>query len=246
MFLKSNQGQSPFVYWFNTARKPFDDIRVRQALRYAIDQEAIAKELFGGLAEPVHSFLPPSMFGYSADVTKFEYNPDKARQLLKDANVPADWAPNHLSYSTLQVCRKVSEAVASYWTDVGVKVKTELLENAILTQRTTGRDFDMWSTYITRIDPDQLSAPYFRSDSPGNSAGYTGADDLIDKARFEPDTTQRAKLYRDLQDKISQDSPGAFVISVAEGLLINKRVTGLKGAGWQERHDWFNVDVPAE
>lgn len=219
---------------------------MRQALRYAINQEEIAKSLFGGLAEPVHSFLPPSMFGYSSDVTKFEYNPDKARQLLKDANVPADWAPNHVSYSTLQVCRKVSEAVASYWTDVGVKVKTELLENAIITQRTTGRDFDMWSTYITRIDPDQLSAPYFRSDSPGNSAGYTGADDLIDKARFEPDTTQRAKLYRDLQDKISQDSPAAFVISVAEGILINKRVTGLKGAGWQERHDWFNVDVPAE
>jgi ABC-type transport system substrate-binding protein len=121
-----------------------------------------------------------------------------------------------------------------------------LLENAVLTQRTTSRDFDMWSTYITRIDPDQLSSPYFRSDSPGNSAGYTGADELIDKARTEPDAATRAKLYRDLQDKISQDSPAVFVISVAEGLLINKRVTGPKSAGWQERHDWFNVDVPAE
>ena len=166
--------------------------------------------------------------------------------MLKDANVPSDWAPNHLTYSTLQICRKVTEAVASYWTDIGVKVQTQPLDNALLTQRVASRDFDAWSTYVTRIDPDQLAAPYFRSDSSGNSPGYTGADDLIDKARTEPDPTQRAKLYRDLQDKVSQDSPCAFVISVAEGLLINNRVTGLKGAGWQERYDWFNVDIPAE
>jgi len=245
-FLKAEHGIAPYIIWFNMRRKPFDDIRVRQALRYAIDQQAIAKELFGGLAEPVDSFLPQSMFGYSGDVTKFEYNPDKAKALLKEANVDPNWAPVHSSYSTLQVCRKVSEAVASYWTDVGVKVKTELLENAILTQKTTAKDFDMWSTYVTRIDPDQLSIPYWRSDSPTNFSAYTGADELIDKARFEPDPAQRAKYYRDLQDKVSQDSPAAFIISAAEGLLINKRVTGLKGAGWQERHDWFNVDVPAE
>jgi ABC-type transport system substrate-binding protein len=104
----------------------------------------------------------------------------------------------------------------------------------------------MWSTYVTRIDPDQLSAPYWRSDSPSNFSAYTGADELIDKARTEPDPAQRAKAYRDLQDKVSADAPAAFVISVAEGLLINKRVTGHKSAGWQERHDWFNVDVPAE
>ena len=51
-FLKSAHGQAPYIIFFNSRRKPFDDIRVRQALRYAIDQNAIAKELFGGLAEP--------------------------------------------------------------------------------------------------------------------------------------------------------------------------------------------------
>ena len=66
--MKSQYGQSPFTLWFNMRRKPLDDLRVRQALRYAIDAEAIAKELFGGLAEPIHSFLPPWMFGYSDEV----------------------------------------------------------------------------------------------------------------------------------------------------------------------------------
>ncbi len=103
IFHKSAAGQAPYIQFFNMRRKPLDDIRVRHALRHAIDNEAIAKELFGGLADPLHSFLPPSMFGFSQDVTQFEYNPDKAKQLLKDANVPADWELNLISYSTLLI-----------------------------------------------------------------------------------------------------------------------------------------------
>jgi peptide/nickel transport system substrate-binding protein len=246
IFHKSAAGQAPYVQFFNMRRKPFDDIRVRHALRHAIDNEGIAKELFGGLADPLHSFLPPSMFGYSADVTKFEYNPDKAKQLLKDANVPADFEINLVTYSTLLICRRVTEAVVSYWEDIGVKAKPELVDSALYGKRTAAREFDVAATYITRIDPEQLAVPYFRSDSSGNAAGYTGADDLIDRARVEPDPEKRAKIWRDLQDKVSQDSPASFVISVAEGIILNKRVMGHTGTGWQERHPIFTIDVPAE
>jgi peptide/nickel transport system substrate-binding protein len=245
-FHKSAAGQAPYVQFFNMRRKPLDDIRVRHALRYAIDNEAIAKELFGGLADPLHSFLPPSMFGFSKDVMEFEYNPDKAKQLLKDANVPADWEINLISYSTLLICRRVTEAVVSYWEDIGLKVKPELLDSALYGKRNSAREFDVSATYITRIDPEQLAVPYFRSDSSGNSSGYTGADDLIDRARTEPDADKRAKIWRDLQDKVSQDSPASFIISVAEGIILNKRVKGHTGTGWQERHPVFTIDVPAE
>ena len=152
-FLKSNAGQAPFTLWFNTQRKPLDDIRVRQALRHAIDNEAIARDLFGGLASPIHSYLPPFMFGYSEDVAKFPYNPDKARQLLKEANVPADWSPGVIGHSTLLISRRVIEAVAWYWNDVGVKATPELVEQAVINQKTLPKDFDIWGTYITRIDP---------------------------------------------------------------------------------------------
>ena len=151
-----------------------------------------------------------------------------------------------MSYSALLICRRVTEAVASYWTDVGVKVRPELAENAVVAQRTGPRDFDIWGTYITRIDPEQMTAPYWHSSSPSNFSSYKDADDLVTATRTEPDATKRAKAYRDLQDKISQDSPAAFIIACSEGILANKRVTGLKGAGWQERHPWFDIDVPAE
>ena len=243
-FFKSQFGQSPWSATFNLKHKPLDDIRVRQALRYAIDNNAIAKDLFGGLADPIHSFLPPFMFGYSDDITHFEYNPDKARQLLKDANVPNDWNPSAMTVSALIISRRILEAVASYWKDVGVNFKVDIIEQGIYNQRSLSGDYDVNANYISRIDPDQIATPSFRSTT--NRNGYTGADDLIDAARAEPDTMKRAQLYRDLQDKISQDSPAAFVVAVSEHLIVNKRVVGELGAGWQERHDWFNLDVPAE
>ncbi len=245
-FLKSQFGQSPMTIWFNMKRKPLDDVRVRQALRHAIDNEAIAKNLFGGLADPINSFLPPFMFGFSDDVTRFDYNPDKARQLLREANVSPDWSPSLLALSNLIIARRITEAVASYWTDAGIKVKAEILDQGIINQRTTAGDYDMYGTYVSRIEPDQLATPFWSSGSSSNRSFYTGADDLILRAKAEPDLTKRAALYRELQDKISRDSPAAFVVAVSESLLVNKRVAGIAGAGWQERHDWFNVDVPAE
>jgi peptide/nickel transport system substrate-binding protein len=245
-FVKSAFGQSPFTLWFNTRRKPLDDLRVRQALRYAIDNNAIAQNLFGGLADPINSFLPPWMFGFSDSVTHFDYNPDKARQLLKDANVDPDWQPSMLSQSILTISKRVTEAIASYWTDIGIKVQNDSVEQGLITTRSAKNDFDMYGTYISRVDPDQLTARFWRSNGATNRSGYSGADDLIDQIRNEADPTTRAKLYHDLQEKLSQDSPAAFVVATSEHLLLNKRVTGEEGAGWLERMNWFDVDVPAE
>jgi ABC-type transport system substrate-binding protein len=69
---------------------------------------------------------------------------------------------------------------------------------------------------------------------------------LIEQAKSEPDVNKRKELYAQLQEKISVDSPAAFIVANSVHLLVNKRVAGLAGAGWQNRTDWFNVDVPAE
>ncbi|MBV9329199.1 MAG: ABC transporter substrate-binding protein [Chloroflexi bacterium] len=245
-FIKSAFGQSPFTLWFNMRRQPLDDVRVRHALRHAIDSNAIARDLFGGLADPISSYLPPWMFGYTEDVAKFEYNPDMARQLLKDANVPDDWQPSMVSQAILPISKRITEAIASYWTDIGIKVQNDSLDQGLIVTRSNNNDYDMYGTYISRVDPDQLTARFWRSTGSGNRSGYTGADDLIDQIRNEADTATRARLYGQLQDKLSQDSPAAFVVATSEHLLLNKRVMGEEGAGWLERLNWFDVDVPAE
>jgi ABC-type transport system substrate-binding protein len=151
-----------------------------------------------------------------------------------------------LSQSILTISKRVTEAIASYWTDIGIKVQNDSVEQGLITTRSAKNDFDMYGTYISRVDPDQLTARFWRSNGATNRSGYSGADDLIDQIRNEADPTMRAKLYHDLQEKLSQDSPAAFVVATSEHLLLNKRVTGEEGAGWLERMNWFDVDVPAE
>lgn len=246
-FMKAKYGTSPFNCWFNMRRKPLDDIRVRHALRYAIDSEAIAKELFGGLAQVIYSYLPPFMFGYSTDgVDTFEYDPNKAKQLLKEANITSDWHPEMISQAILPISRQTTEAIASYWKDVGVNIKNSSLEQGIIVKRSNARDYDMYATYVTRIDPSQLTARFWRSDGASNLSGYTLADNLIDQVTSEPNADKRAQLYRQLQQKLSSDSPASWSVAVSEDLLLNKRVSGSEGAGWLERFNWFDVDVPAE
>ncbi len=245
-FIKAQYGTSPFNTWFNLTRKPLDDVRVRQALRYAIDAEAIANDLFGGLAQVVYSYLPPFMFGFTADVTKYPYDPDKAKSLLKEANVPSDWAPEMISQSILVISKQITEAIASYWSDVGIKIKNSSLEQGIITSRRAAGDYDMYATYVTRIDPSQMTKQFWRSDGASNLSHYTGADDLIDQITAETDSKKQAELYMQLQKKLSDDSPASWTVAVSEHMLLNPRVTGEQGPGWLERFNWFDVDVPAE
>ncbi len=245
-FIKAQFGEGPNWCAFNMKKKPFDDINVRQAMRYALDIEAIAKNLFGGLADPIASFLPPFMFGYSAEVPQFKYDPDKARTMLKAATLPPNWNPVLLAIAEGTTGRKIAEAVVSYWGDVGIKVKVDLPDRGTFEKRRAAGEYDIFYISTGRIDPDQIATPYWHTGSTPNNSFYTGADDLIDRAKAEPDPTKRADLYRQLQVKISQDSPAAFLIATSSHLILNNRVSGVAGAGWQDRHDWFNVDVPAE
>lgn len=244
-FYRQEFGESPWWAAFNMKRKPLDDVRVRQALRYAIDNEAIARQLFGGLADPIASFLPPFMFGFNADVPRFQYDPDRAKSLLREANVPRDWAPSLLSTSD-GIGRTFGEALESYWKDAGINVKLDLPERGDFERKRAAGEYDAFGIGVGRIEPDQIATPYWRSGSPVNNSFYAGADDLIDQAKSEPDQAKRAKLYHDLQRKISEDSPAAFIAAYSNHLLVNNRVSGIAGPSWQGRFDWFSIDVPAE
>ena len=246
VFMPSEFGQSPLWIAFNTLKPPLDDVRVRQALRYAIDEELIAEELFGGLADPISSFLPPFMFGFCDDVMKFPYDPDRARELLDEAGVPGDWKPVLLADSTSIAASIVVEAVGSFWQDIDVDVQIDLPERGIFLERRYAYDFDMFTISVGRIEPDQIATPYWTGGARVNQAQYFGADDLIPLAKSEADTGRRAELYCELQQRMAEDSPAAFIIATSSQLIVNERVSGIAGPGWQTRYDWTRIDVPAE
>jgi peptide/nickel transport system substrate-binding protein len=118
------------VSWIriNTGKPPYDDIRVRQALNYAIDKETLSEQLFGGIAEPAACQLtPPQAGGTNADLEPFPYDPDKAKELLKEAGadgmkITVEWATGVYPKD-----KEFGEAVKGMLSDVGLDVTVNYL-----------------------------------------------------------------------------------------------------------------------
>lgn len=108
--------------------KPLDDPRVRQALNYAVNKEAIARQLLRGYAHPLTQILTPAMFGHAPDVPGFPYNPDRARALLREAGLPKGFA-TEISGPTLNT--DVIEAVAGNLREVGVEATIRIEEQKV-------------------------------------------------------------------------------------------------------------------
>jgi peptide/nickel transport system substrate-binding protein len=124
------------VIWLylNTQKDPFKDKRVRQALYYAIDREAIVKNIFAGTAKALHSPGPVGSNGYTDRYDHYGYNPDKAKALLKEAGASNLAFTVHHSPGRYLLSDQVIEAIQGYLKQVGVTMKVADLEWGTLSQ----------------------------------------------------------------------------------------------------------------
>jgi peptide/nickel transport system substrate-binding protein len=112
-------------------KTPFQDVRVRQAVAYAVNKEAIAKNLVGSGAPVVHSACYPSQFGCTEDVKKYEYSPEKAKKLLAEAGFPNGLTVDFYGYRE----RPFTEAVIGDLQKVGVKANLKWLQYKALREK---------------------------------------------------------------------------------------------------------------
>ncbi|CAN5861490.1 hypothetical protein BH10CHL1_BH10CHL1_46870 [soil metagenome] len=194
----------------NLTKAPFNDLKVRQALMYAIDREAIVKAYYqdGQLAQVLNSNLTGPQA--SPNVEKFEYNPDKAKQLLADAK----WDPNYevqfLSYYQSDFDKRIPAAMQQYWADVGVKVNLVYLDGATWVQRVyADKNFDLSYGCCGWVDPAALSEVSCEQFYP---AGYNTSlycnktfDDLVKQATIEPDQAKRTEMFHKAEETFVSD-----------------------------------------
>jgi peptide/nickel transport system substrate-binding protein len=207
---------------FNFQKPYLQDKRVRQALVWAIDINAIKNALYGDTVRLTVSPLPSSLWEKKDLPNAYSYDPSKARELLKAANWNPDQSIELSTYYSDQTSSNLLTAIQKYWSDVGVKSTIRLIDVASVFQQWTDGKFDV--SYIGgqgSADPDLLSAFVGCKTTPEQGFTSYGSnfwrycnkdlDALFAKARNIADYNQRKALYDQIQVLMNDELPFAPV-----------------------------------
>lgn len=206
----------------NNDRKPFDQVKVRQALNHAINKPALIKAFFadGRLGESAKNPMPPTLWGYNHAIQDYAYDAARAKRLLAEAGYPDGF---EMELWALPVVRpympqgqRVAEAIQSDLAQIGVKVRITTYEWGVYLDKLGKGDHQ--AALIGWIgdngDPDNflfnlLGASNARKGGSSNYAFYRGeeAHRLLLRARRVSDPAERTRLYEAAQEVIHRDAP---------------------------------------
>ena len=215
----------------NTKKKPFDDVRVRQAIAYAIDKDSLVKHVFGGMAERLDSLIPKGFFGHTEkDIPRYDYSPEKARELLSKAGYPNGFEVNLDTFQSPSYL-PLATAIADQLRKVGITAKLVVTDQATwwgkLSKATT--DFSLVLPSL-QPDADFPLMRYYHSSafSPGiNVSKYDQLDDLIEKARKERDEKRRLEDYYQIQKKLMEDLPVIPLMMMIYAVPYKSHIAGV-------------------
>ncbi|MFJ7726806.1 ABC transporter substrate-binding protein [Neobacillus sp. NPDC097160] len=219
---------------FNLAKPPYDNVKVRQAINHAINKQGIIDTFYGSVAKPAKNMLPPFIWGYNEDVKGYDYNPEKAKQLLGEAGFPDGFDTEFWIMSTERSYfpqpTKVAEALKSDLAKVGINVKIVSFEWATYLSKLTKAEFPFAG--IGRIsengDPDNFLFTMLSSESVQNRSMYKNekVDELLRKAQTTIDKVERTKLYKEVQVLVHEDAPTIPLAYVETPMAGGKYVKG--------------------
>ncbi|HCD42459.1 MAG TPA: peptide ABC transporter substrate-binding protein [Lachnoclostridium sp.] len=194
---------------------PLADLRVRQALAYAIDMDAIVETLFNGKAEAAKSFTAPGDW-LNADIPTYKYDPEKAKELLKEAGWPSDYTLDVVYYYDDQQTVDLMTIIGQYWQEIGVKAQFRKLEGDLAAQlwvppvdRVKGPSAVKWDLAYAAVAALAESEFYnrFSSTASNNSTvpKQEGLDELIISANGTMDTNEQKKAFGEIQNYVAEN-----------------------------------------
>lgn len=192
--------------------KRVKDKRIRQAIEYAIDKKAIINTVYEGYGVVPKSILSPNVFGYDDEAKIREYNLDRAKELLKEAEVESLklslWIYDEPSR------QQMAQIIQANLKELGIDVEINVLEVSSFLQYTGMGEHDLliglW--YVSTGDADYGFYPLLHSSSAGpvgNRSFYSNVevDNLLDRARKTTSTLERKENYKKVQNIISDEVP---------------------------------------
>jgi len=217
--LKPYESLSSLYVGINAEKEPLNNIKVRKALNYAINSDDILDFIYGGQGVRAKGPLSPNIFAHNPDLYQYEFNPDRARELLEEAGY-GDGFELTLYTTDDPLFRQSSEIVQDNLSQIGIDVEVETRTLGDFLEVTAQGEHDLfvltWGT-ITG-DADYGLYPLFHSSqfgSPGNRTFYANdrVDELLEEGRTVADQSRRKEVYYEAQEIIVEEAPWVFILN---------------------------------
>jgi peptide/nickel transport system substrate-binding protein len=220
--------QATMYLGMNLKVKPFDNKLVRQAINYAVDKEAIDKAVYFGRATPSYGPLSPSIWGFDRGLKPaYPYNPQKAKELLKQAGYGAGF--ECVIWTDPRTERKsVAEMVQAYLAQVGVTAKIEIMEwGKLLSETGKGAKGMFVLGWTGTGDADGGLHIRFHTSGIGkdhnrNQWGTAELDQLLEAGRTTMDPAKRKAVYAKIQRLLVEEAPDLF-INISKNLAVARK-----------------------
>ncbi|MEX0887742.1 MAG: ABC transporter substrate-binding protein [Phycisphaeraceae bacterium] len=219
---------TPGTFWeyvgLNTEVEPFNDPRVRRAIAWALDRDAINQAARFGYAHPLTGGnLPPGHWAHLDEAIYPQPDLDRARSLLADAGYENGFSAQVIVNT--ESARQVAAAglIAQMLRPLDLDIEVRGIERATFFSRLNDRDFEMTVVgWVGLFDPDEWLYPIFHSAGAYNQQSYANPelDALLEQGRRYEDRDQRAEVYRRVQRIVAEDAPVVF-------LYLNDQITGM-------------------
>jgi peptide/nickel transport system substrate-binding protein len=210
---------------------PLSNPKVRQALNYATEKNAIIAIATHNVGKPMDSFMSSGTPLHWSEGPAYPYNPAKAKQLLSEAGFASGFPVKLIVLAGSADETAVGTALQQMWAQLGVKLTLEQLDNATRTDRYRKGDFQMrlgaWTDDIP--DPSEI-ASYFVY-YPNIEALHSGwkndqADKLFEQSQRETDAAKRADEYKRIQQIYMESGPILYIYETPYPVALQKRVKG--------------------
>ncbi len=215
----------------NNARVPFNDLRIRQAIAYALNRSEIIQGSMFGYGTPIGTHLTPAN-PYYVDLTGlYPYDPSKARALLAAAGYPNGFSTTLTLPQNYAIHVRTGEIIADQLSRVGIKAKIELIDWGQWLSRVYHQaDYDLTVIgHIGKLDPGLMLTGYSRERKDYYfRRGYDNPklDDLLDLGMRTLDKAKRKKIYAQAEEIIARDVVNYFIQDPDQIFLLKKGITG--------------------
>lgn len=225
--------------------KNVPDVKVRQAMLYAIDRQQILEELLNGHGEIVDGFLSSASPFYDDSLTPVSYDPEKAKALLEEAGWDDSQTIRFYVNSGDSTFVNAASIIAAEWAAVGIKAEIQTVDFATLMSVAGTEDYDVLAVQYTYAPVDPYPDVAWLLGGEGSWTGYSDdtLNDALTKSQLTSDPEETKELFSVVDKKVQEDVPmfSAYVIS-AQG-AVSKRITGATPSVYGFFNDVRNWDV---